>query len=330
MPAMRHIAIVSDIHFAGPGEQRHGPDFEFAHAPPSLRTTLVRLYRHHLWMRNPVAHNDMLDVFLRHTAGADLVIANGDYTCDVAGVGVSHDESCESVRICLGKLRAEFGTRFHAILGDHELGKIALMGDHGGLRLRSWDRATGECGLTPFWRIEVGNHVLLGITSTLLALPLFRSDALDAEWPAWEELRSRHLEAIGAAFAALHARQRVVLFCHDPTALAFLGREPAVRARIGQIEHTILGHLHTRLVFWNCRLLAGMPVMHRMGVPVRRITSALNEARHWRAFKPTLCPALAGIELVKAGGFLTLTLDESGREPSVIRLERIRRPVRSQ
>lgn len=322
---MRCIAIVSDIHYAGPREHAHGPDFEFAHAKPSLRTALVRLYRHHVWMQNPVAHNSMLDAFMQRAAAADLVIANGDYTCDVAGVGVSHDESCESVQLCLGRLRAKFGNRFHATLGDHELGKVALLGDHGGLRLRSWKRATGECGLVPFWRIEAGPYVLLGITSTLVALPVFRPDALDEEWSAWEELRAVHLARIGAAFEALQPRQRVLLFCHDPTALAFLWRETAVRARLSQIEHTIIGHLHTRLVFWKSRLLAGMPVINGMGALVRRMTMALNEARRWRAFKPRLCPSLAGIELVKVGGFLTIHLDESGRAPLRVQQHQIPR-----
>jgi hypothetical protein len=323
--AMHRIAIVSDIHYAGPGEQAHGPDFEFARSRPSLGRSLVRLHRHHLWMRNPTAHNNMLDVFMQRAADADLVVANGDYTCDVAGVGVSHDEACESVRLCLGKLRARFGEHFHAIPGDHELGKMTLLGDHGGLRLRSWQRAIGECGLQPFWRIEVGKFVLLGITSTLVALPLFRPDALASEWPAWEELRDAHLDQIRDAFKALTPDQRVLLFCHDPTALPFLWREDTVRARIGQIDRTIIGHFHTRLVLWKSRLLSGIPIVSSMGTSVHRMTSALNEARHWRPFKPLLCPSLAGVELFKTGGFLTLTLDETGAEHPAVQLHKIPR-----
>jgi len=323
---MRSIAIVSDIHYAGPGEHAHGGDYEFAGATPSLRTKLIRLYRHNVWMRNPVAHNGMLDEFIRRASAADLVIANGDYTCDVAGVGVSHDEALESVRLCLGKLRGMLGERFHATLGDHELGKIALMGDHGGLRLQSWERALGECGLLPFWRVEVGRHVLLGITSTLVSLPVFRPDIVDAEWPEWERLRNVHLSCINDALESLKPEQRVILFCHDPTALSFLAREEVVRSRLNQIERTIIGHLHTRVVFWKSRLLAGMPIINSMGVSVRRMTTALNQARRWKAFKPVLCPALSGIELFKTGGFLTLRIDESGRSPTAIQRHRIPRP----
>jgi hypothetical protein len=240
-------------------------------------------------------------------------------------VGVSHDEACESVRLCLGKLRARFGEGFRATIGDHELGKVALLGDHGGLRLRSWERATGECALQPFWRVDLGRYVLLGITSTLVALPFFQNDALADEWPAWQALRAAHLQEIRDAFNQLHGQQRVILFCHDPTALAFLSREEAVRNRREQIERTIIGHLHTRLVFWKSRVLAGMPEIHRLGASIRRMTRALHEARHWRPFKPELCPALAGVELMKAGGFLTLTLDESGAAAPVLERHRIAR-----
>lgn len=322
---MRRIAIVSDIHYAGPREQAHGPDFEFAHSPPSWSRSLVRFYRHYVWMRNPLAHNGLLDLFIQRAANADLVVANGDYTCDVAGVGVCNDEACESVQFCLGKLRAQFGERFHAILGDHELGKIALLGDHGGLRLASWRRAISECGLQPFWRVEVRQFVLLGITSTVVALPVFRPDIVPSEWPAWEELRKAHLKQINEAFAALEPGQRVILFCHDPTALAFLWTEEAVRARVAQIDRTVIGHLHTRLVFWKSCLLAGFPVVRSMGASIRRMTSALNEARRWRPFRPQLCPSLAGVELVGAGGYLTVDLDESGSVQPSVRLHRIPR-----
>jgi len=322
---MRRIAIVSDIHYAGPGEQRHGPDFEFARAKTSPLKTLVTLYRHTIWMRNPLAHNGMLDRFIERAGGADMVIANGDYTCDVAGVGVSHDEARESVQLCLAKLRHGFGDRFHAIMGDHELGKVNLLGDHGGLRLQSWLRAVGDCGLRPFWRIEMENHVLIGITSTLVALPVFRPDALDEEWREWEALRAAHLAEIRAAFESLQPQQRVLLFCHDPTALPFLWREEAVRARLNQVSVTVVGHLHTRLVLWKSRLLAGIPRVQGMGVFVNRVTTALNEARRWRPFKVRLCPSLAGIELVKRGGFLTIDLDESGAQEPRVRLHSIPR-----
>ena len=273
---MRRIAIVSDIHYAGPREHAHGRDFEFAGARPSFGKSVATIYRNLIWMRNPVGNNHLLDRFLERVGTPDLVIANGDYTCDVAGFGVAHDEGLESVQICLGKLRDRFGGRLHAIMGDHELGKVSLLGDRGGLRLQAWHRATTDCGLRPFWRLEVGSFVLLGVTSTLIGLPMMLSDALPAEWPEWERLRAAHLAEIRAAFAALRPHQRVLLFCHDPSALPHLWREEAVRAKLGQVTHTIVGHLHTRILMWKTRMLAGLPPLRGCGVSLRRMTSALS------------------------------------------------------
>jgi hypothetical protein len=42
------------------------------------------------------------------------------------------------------------------------------------------------------------------------------------------------------------------------------------------------------------------------------MTTALNQARCWKHFRPVLCPALAGIELHKRGGYLTLKLSDEG------------------
>ena len=39
------------------------------------------------------------------------------------------------------------------------------------------------------------------------------------EIPAWRELRAEHIDEITRAFRRLDAHQRVLLFCHDPTAL---------------------------------------------------------------------------------------------------------------
>jgi hypothetical protein len=322
---MRRIAIVSDIHYAGPGEFAHGPNFEFDGAPPSFGKSLATLYRNHIWMRNPVGNNHLLERFLERAGTPDLVIANGDYTCDVAGLGVAHDEALESVQICLGKLRARFGDRLHAIMGDHELGKVTLLGHRGGLRLQAWRRATGDCGLRPFWRVEVGNFVLLGVTSTLIGLPMFHSDALAEEWPEWERLRAAHLAEIRAAFAALRPEQRVVLFCHDPSALPQLWREEAVRAKTSQIAHTIVGHLHTRILLWKTRALAGLPPLRGCGVSLQRMTSALSEAKHWRPFNVCLCPSLAGIQMLRGGGFLTMEVDETAEKPPRITFHRISR-----
>ena len=180
------------------------------------------------------------------------------------------------------------------------------------MRLASWHRARQDLGLEPFWRLEIGRYVLIGVTSSLIGLPVFKPDTLPAELPEWERLREEHLGEIRQAFASLGPGRRVLLFCHDPTALPFLWREDAVRIRLRQIEQTIIGHLHTNLVFWNSKVLAGMPIIRFMGHTPSRLTTALHDVRFWRPFNVRLCPALAGIELVRGGGFYTAELDGNG------------------
>jgi hypothetical protein len=149
----------------------------------------------------------------------------------------------------------------------------------------------------------------MGVASPLIALPANQPDTLPGEWPEWLRLRTAHLEEICTAFDSLRPDQRVILFCHDPTALPFLWREDPVRRRLPQIEQTIIGHLHTRLVLWKSRLLSGIPPVRFLGNSVRKFTSALHEAHHWWPFRVRLCPALAGIELLNDGGYYTVEID---------------------
>lgn len=276
----------------------------------------VRAYRHFIWQRDPFAHNHLLDRFIQAAGTPDFVVANGDYSCDSAFVGVSDDAACQSARECLHKLRRNFGNRFHAGIGDHELGKVGMAGGAGGMRLASWQRARQELGLAPFWRIDTGRYVLMGVVSSLVALPVFEVETLPEEREEWWRLRQAHLNEIGSAFASLQSDRRVLLFCHDPTALPFLWREEAVRSRLSQIEQTIIGHLHTEWVLWQSRWLAGMPPIRFLGNSIRRMSTALNEARLWRPFRIRLCRSLAGIELLKDGGYYEVTLDVKATEPA--------------
>jgi hypothetical protein len=148
---------------------------------------------------------------------------------------------------------------------------------------------------------------------------------LPDEQAEWQELRSEHLAEIGRAFSALKPSQRVLLFCHDPTALPFLWREAAVREKLPQIERTIIGHLHSKLVFFKSRMLAGMPIINFLGHTPKRLSSALREARFWKPFKVLLCPSLSGIELLKDGGFYTAELDLEARQPAAFRFHRLKR-----
>lgn len=310
------LAIVSDIHYACAGEQARGDEFELRGITNPLQRLFIRLFRYFVWMREPLRQNHLLDRFLEQTGPVDLVVANGDYSCNSAFVGVSDDAACQSVRDCLGKLRSRFGERVRANFGDHELGKLSFFGGQGGMRLASWRRATEELSLKPFWRVDLERYVLLGVASSLVALPVFEPDTLPEEWPEWERLRAELMMKIRAAFGELEPQRRILLFCHDPTALPLLWREPAVRAKLPQIEQTIIGHLHSGLILWKSRRLAGMPTIHFLGHTPKRLTTALHEARHWRPFRVRLCPSLAGIQLLKDGGYLTAELDLQGPKPA--------------
>jgi hypothetical protein len=325
MPRPITLAVLSDIHYASPAEQARGDDYEYRGLSNPLTRILIRTYRRHVWLRDPLRHNPLLDRFLDQVGSVDHVVANGDFSCDSGFVGVMDEAACESVRECLGRLRAQFGDRFRAVIGDHEIGKFSFVGSRGGMRLASFDRARHELGLEPFWTLKAGNYVLMGVTSSLLGFPVFQGEALPSESPGWNERRDLHLAEIRAAFAALRTDQRVLLFCHDPTALPFLAQVEEVRSRLSQIEATIIGHLHSRLILWKSRLLAGMPAIRFLGPTVRRLSTALHDARSWRPFHVRLCPSLAGIELLKDGGYLTADLDPEAKRPMALRFHPIQR-----
>jgi len=319
------LVVVSDIHYASAAEQARGDDFEIRGIRNPFLRIVVNVHRRYFWMHRPLRQGHLLDRFLERVDGGDYVIANGDYSCDTAFVGVSDDAACASAQECLGRLRKKFGGKFRATVGDHELGKFSLVGGRGGMRLASYHRTRSDLGLEPFWKIEAGRYVVIGIASSLVAFPVYGAESLSAERAQWEQVCRQHLEEISATFAALNGDQRVLLFCHDPTALPFLWRVPAVRERLGQVEATIIGRLHSPLVLWKTRLLAGMPHVRSLGPWARRITAALRDARSWKPFRVQLCPALAGIELLKDGGFLTVELDESGARPAKIERHRLPR-----
>jgi hypothetical protein len=315
MPRLITLGILSDIHFASAAEQARGEDYEFECRLNPLHRALLKFYRRFIWLRHPLHQNHLLDAFLERIGPADFVVANGDYSSNTAFVGLSDDAAFESARQCLTQLRERFCQNFRATFGDHELGKLSLVGARGGMRIASYVRAQEELSLEPLWRVDLGRYVLVGVTSSVVALPVFESDLLPGERPLWEQARAEHLTRIRETFAALEPKQRVLLFCHDPTALPYLWREQAVRLRIDQIDQTIIGHLHSSLIFWKSRVLAGMPAIGFAGPAVKRMTGALREARRWKPFKVRLCPSLAGIELLKDGGYLTAELDPDAQRP---------------
>ncbi|MCW5560063.1 MAG: metallophosphoesterase, partial [Verrucomicrobiae bacterium] len=157
--------MLSDIHFAGAAEQqRHGFDSRVIRNPALLLA--AQAWRHWVWLRDPLGHNHRLDQLLRANPDPDLVVANGDFTVDTAFVGVSDDGALASASEALDRLRAAYGPRLLATIGDHELGKTSLFGGAGGLRLESWRRCREVLQLEPVWRRDVGPWTLMGIAST--------------------------------------------------------------------------------------------------------------------------------------------------------------------
>jgi len=319
------VAILSDIHYAGPAEQAIGDHYDFAGVKNPFVRWPLQFFRDFAWLKHATRQNGQLDRALATAGEPDHVVVNGDLACDCSSLGLADAATLESASECLHKLRTRFGDRLHLTIGDHELGKLSLLGERGGLRLESWRRAVEELDLKPCWKIEVGNYALIGVASNLIGLSAYERDALPDEMPGWEKLRTTHMAEVRATFDSLKPHQRVLLFCHDPTALPYLWREESVRRKLGQIEQTIIGHLHSKLIFWKSRVLAGMPVIRFLGGNVQRMTTALNEARKWKEFKVRLCPALAGIELLNDGGFLTVKLDAEARESAQFQFHPLRR-----
>lgn len=309
-----NVLVASDVHYAGPAEKERGWNEAALVRNPLLRQ-MVWAYRHYVWRRDPFAHNYLLDRFVNQAPDADLVIVNGDYSCDTAFVGVCDDASFQSADQCVTRLRRAFGSKLYLTIGDHELGKMSLFGRRGGMRLASWRRTVNELGLLPFWRFEVGSYVLLGVTSSLLAFPVYAPEVIPEEEGEWRRLSENHLSAVREAFLNLKPDQRMVLFCHDPSAFPFLWRDAVVRSRLEQIAVTVIGHLHSPVFLNSSRILSGMPVIGFMGNAVRRMSSALREARLWEPFKVLLCPALAGIELRKDGGYYLLQFERTAAQP---------------
>ena len=99
MSQRRTLAIVSDIHYASAAEQARGAHYELRGISNPLLRRFVSYYRYWVWQRHPFARNHLVDQFMSDTS-AEYVVANGDYSCDSAFVGVSDDAACQSALEC--------------------------------------------------------------------------------------------------------------------------------------------------------------------------------------------------------------------------------------
>ncbi len=318
------LTVVSDIHYAGAAEQERR-DHETRWIKSRLGKAALRAYRDHIWLRDPLLQNHLLDRFLERAGSPDLVVANGDFSCDTAFVGHTDPASRQSAEECLGKLGRAFPDRLLATMGDHELGKVSMVGKQGGMRFDSYRVSEERLGIPGFWERDFGAYKLIGIASSVIAFPAMEAEALAEEGPLWQSQREKLLETFRESLGRLKSGQRVLLFCHDPSALPFLVEDPVIARFTGCVEATILGHLHSPFVFWNARMVAGLPAVPWFGTTVHRITKALRRARLWKPLKPHLCPALSGVELLKDGGWLTVELDLAGKDALNITRHRLPR-----
>ena len=316
------ILICSDIHYAS-GEEKQRVNYEAEACAAGLKRSLLRLYRRYIWLNDPFAHNHLIEQVLVPPVEPDWVVANGDYSCDSAFIGLADPSALQSAKIALGKLRNRFGERISEVYGDHELGKISLAGGRGGLRLASLKAAREDLNLKTLWTREIGRYVLVGVTSTLAAMPVYEREALEEEKAEWRKEAAEHRAAIARVFESIEPDRKILLFCHDPTALPFLGEIEPVKKRFPSIERTIIGHLHSPLYLLQSRILKGMPPITFCGTAIQRMSSALHKAKHWTPFNILLCPSLSGIQLLKDGGYYLARIDPDGQEPARFDFQKI-------
>lgn len=311
------VAVLSDVHVLGPGEERKerrvaaelGADRSAVSR--GWRRALHRL-RRRFWNWHPAPREACFlraldEIAARHP---DLVVANGDYGGDVGGIGLSDPATFASVAHVVEMIRATFPGRARFVFGDHEIGKYSTALQRGGIRLESLRRGEKEIGIASHWVERQGDFLLVGVHSTLLALDLFLPEALPSEVDGWVRRRDEHLAEVEHTFEGLPRGGRVILFCHDPSALSVLHERPAVRARLDRVACTVLGHLHTPKLLPLTRA-AGRLTGWSPRYPVARIIArGAQGAGAWKAFRPVVCPSTFGTGHHFAGGVLLL---ETGR-----------------
>lgn len=321
------LAVLSDIHLVGPAElalANAGYGSILAHPDPLARAWRTGLYRvrRRFW-------NGHLK--WRHTAflraldevadwNPDWVIANGDYGGDLGGVGLSHRATLDSASLVVDLIRSRFPDRSRFVFGDHDLGKYSTVLRQGGIRLSSLDVGEQQLRIPSFWHEVDEEFHLIGVNSSLFTLDLFLPEAIADEVPEWRRRRDEHIAQVIRAFEQLPARARVVLFCHDPSALTVLSGIPVIRRKLPQIELTVIGHLHSPTLLRLARYAARLSGINPRYPVARIVAKGLEGARHWKLFNPVVCPSTFGTGHHVAGGILVIDKGPDGR----LRARRVR------
>lgn len=326
------LAVISDIHVLCEQE------LEAAHAvheelgaemsaiKKGLRRGLHRVRRRfwngHLEHREPAFRHALAKLV---AYDPDWVICNGDFGGDYGGTGFSNDHTFESARGAVQMMRDLFNSRCRFVFGDHDLGKYSTALRGGGIRLTSIERGEQALGIPSFWHEVDEDFHLIGVNSSLFTLDLFLPEALHHEVPEWKRRRAEHIEHVSHAFDGLPKHARVILFCHDPGALSMLAQIPVVQRRIGQIEKTIVGHLHAPSLLKLAKLAPSTKGWHPKYPVARIIARGLEGVHAWAQFNPVVCPSTFGTGHHWAGGLLLVEKDaEQNLASRKVRLPRPR------
>ena len=314
------IAVVSDFHVAGPLERDKADECyrQVGHGLHPLRRKLrkgLHRMRGGLWNAHPEWREE---AFLKalgivHAYRPDWVVANGDYGGDHGGVGISDAATFESAAAVVQTIRDHFRDHARFVFGDHDLGKYSTLLREGGIRLKSLELGERRLGIPSFWH-EVDEDIhLIGVNSSLFTLDLFLPEAIAEEIPKWRRKREQHIEHVSHAFDGLPREARVILFCHDPSALHALSQLPVVMDRRKHIEITVVGHLHSPSLMKLARILPVNRSRWRPKYPVARIIAhGLEGVKSWRQFNPVVCPSTFGTGHHVRGGLLFIEKNEAG------------------
>lgn len=312
------VAVVSDLHVAGPGEHAETRESVrlLGHGEGRLRRRFRRglnRVRDRFWHSHPESRAACFVQALQHiyNYGPDMLIANGDYAGDHSGMGLSDDHTYESVNHVVSLIREIFPERSRFNFGDHDIGKYNTVRRQGGIRLRSLERGV-DLGLESFWEIPCDNYLLMGVNSSLLTLELYLPEALPEEIDAWTAHREAHVQQIVERLRVIDEGSRIILFSHDPSAMGLLSTLPEIRARWPQIACTVVGHLHTPMLMGLTRMMRHVPVL-KTNYPIARIvTHGARGAQDWKRFNPVVCPSTYGVGHHISGGILFLEADGRG------------------
>lgn len=320
-PTSKKYVIFSDVHYAGPSETRRGLAEAKINAPIHQKA-FVSFYRNFLWLADPIYHAKRFHQLIgqiNHLRPNEIIYL-GDLTMDTAFVGLSDPASLESAKEFIDICHSNFQSPMNWVMGDHELGKTSIIGKIGGPRIDSLSKWTDELNMPMHWISKWNRWTIISLCSTLAAFPVYAPEFLPNEQSKWEAAQKQHLDWIKSTFSKIAPDERIVLLCHDPSALGFLSEINEVQEKMNQIAVTWVGHMHTSLVAQAAQIFSGVPEINFLGTSIRRFSIALNRAKIWKDFRMKLCPSPSGSEAYRDGGFFEMILydDDEKRYPTCV------------